>query len=112
MWHKIKNSKCDKTQKLKMKQNLQNLQNQNVTKNLNMATQNVTTQKLKMWQNKFTMWLKKSKWGKTLKLKMWHNSKTQKVTRVNIKKCDKTKKNQVASKLISWNADKTHKLEL
>ena len=50
---KLKNSKCDKTKKLNM---WQNLLNQNMTK------------------------LKNSKYGKTQKLKIWQNSKTQNVT--------------------------------
>ena len=78
---KIKNSTCDKTQKLEMWQNSETL---NGEKN-----QDVTTKKLKMWHNSKTKNLKKLKNTQcdktqtqnvtTQQLKQWPNLKTQNV---------------------------------
>ena len=64
--------------KILKKSKFYNTTTQNITK---LKTQNVTTQKLKMWQNfknsKCDKTKKKSKFDKTKKHKMWQNLKSQ-----------------------------------
>ena len=84
MW-RLKNWKCDKTKKIiKMWPNLK--------KKLNVTTQNVTTQKLKLWQNS--------------KPKLWQNSNTPKVTKLKNSKCDNWK---TQSEKLNIKCDKTKK---
>ena len=70
---KLKNSKCDKTQILKIRR-FKMWQNSN--------TQNFTKFKLKVWKNSVNSKFKNSKCDKTQKLKMWQKFKNS--------KCDKT----------------------
>ena len=67
---KLKNSHCEKTQKLKLWQNSK--------------TQIVATQKLNFWQNSKTQIVTK------LKIKLWQCSKTQMVTKLKHSNSDKT----------------------
>ena len=93
---KHKNSECDKLQKLRMWQNPQFDETQNVTK----------LKKIKMRQ------LKNPNCGKTQKLQMWQNSITENVTKLNNSNWDKTKKNQYVAKLKNLNLGKTQKLKM
>ena len=81
---KLKNSNCDKTQKLKLWPNLRT----------QMATK-----------------LKKSICDKTQILKLWQNSKSQIVTKLKNSNCDKTQKLKLWQ-LKNSNCDKTQKLKL
>ena len=72
---KLRNSNCDKTQKLKL---WQNSNTQIVTKVENSETEIVTK-------------LKNSNCDKTQKLKFWQNSKTQIVTKLKNSNCEQTK---------------------
>ena len=78
------------------------------------------TQKLKLWQNLKTQIptkLKNSNWEKNPKLKLWPNSKdsncdkTQIATKLKNSNRDKTQKLKLQKK-INWNCDKTLKLKL
>ena len=93
---KLRNSNCDKPQKLKL---LQNWKKWNCDK----------THTLKLWQNLNNQIVKKpSNCDKTQKLKLWPNSKPKILTKLN-------KKTQIVKKLKLWqnsNCDQIQRLKL
>ena len=77
---KLKNSNCDKTQKLKFLHN---------------SITEINTQK------------KKKMLKKIQKLKLWQYSETQILTNLKNSNCDQTEKNQIVTKAKPLNCDKT-----
>ena len=97
----LKNSYCDKTQKLRL---WQNFKNSNYDK----------THKLKLWQSSKTRIVTKLR-----KLKWWQNSKTQIVTKLKKNSCDKNGKLKFwktqpfnLGQSTNWNCDQTQKLKI
>ena len=105
---KLKNLKCDETQKLKLWLNSK-IQKAMKLKNSNCdLTKKLIVIKLKnsncdkTWKLKF--WWKAKTKKKTSKLKMWQDSKTLVMTKLNTTKCDQT---QIVIKLKNSNCDRT-----
>ena len=109
---KLKNSICDKTQKLKLWQNSKT--QIFTTKNLNYSICD-KTQKPELWQNykKESLTKLKKKW-KTYKVKLWQNSKTSIVS--NLKNFNQYKtqklKTLTCNKSKNSSCDKTQILKL
>ena len=55
------------------------------------------TQKLEMWQNSETLNGEKNQDVTTKKLKMWHNSKTKNLKKLKNTQCDKTQTQNVTT---------------
>ena len=73
-------------------QSVSNSESQIETK---LKIENAKKLNLKLWQNSTTQIVAKL----TLKLKLWQNSKTLIVKKLKTSSCDKTKKNQIKTKL-------------